>query len=42
MIKFISGVIVGIMISTVGVSGVVHLLDKSVDTVKSETKEFLK
>ena len=42
MSKFISGVITGIVICTIGVSGIFHLLDKSVSKVQEVAKEAAK
>lgn len=39
MIKFIVGVIVGIMFSTIGVGGVIRILDSGVSKVQSTAKE---
>lgn len=41
MIKFIMGIVIGIVVSTVGVSGIVKALDQSVDRVKSTAQETL-
>ena len=35
MIKFVLGVIVGIAISTVGLTGVARMIDKGVDATKT-------
>ena len=37
--KFVLGVITGIVICTVGVSGLTHMLDKSVSKVQEVAKE---
>ena len=40
MRNFVIGVVVGIVIATVGFSGVTRILDKGVDTVKSHSQEL--
>jgi hypothetical protein len=40
MSKFIVGTIFGIVISTVGFTGITRMLDKGVDTVKTQTQEI--
>jgi hypothetical protein len=42
MSKFIIGTIFGIVLATVGFSGIARLLDKGVDTVKVQTQEISK
>lgn len=42
MVNFIIGVIVGIVIATVGVSGVAKFLDKGVEEVKTQSKNLTK
>lgn len=42
MKTFFAGVVTGIIISTVGFTGVFKMLDKSVDAVKSHSKELSK
>jgi hypothetical protein len=42
MINFIIGVIVGIVIATVGFSGIARMADKGVDKVKEVTLEQAK
>ena len=42
MSKFIAGTIFGIVLATVGFSGIARLLDKGVDTVKVQTQEISK
>jgi uncharacterized membrane-anchored protein YhcB (DUF1043 family) len=42
MINFIVGVIVGIVIATVGFSGIAKMADKGVDKVKEVTIEQVK
>lgn len=40
MRNFVIGIVVGIVIATVGFSGVTRILDKGVDTVKSHSQEL--
>jgi len=40
MSKFIVGTIFGVVLSTVGFSGITRMLDKGVDTVKTQTQEI--
>lgn len=40
MRNFLIGVVVGIVLATVGFSGVTRMLDKGVDTVKSQSQEL--
>lgn len=40
MSKFIVGTIFGIVLSTVGFTGITRMLDKGVDTVKTQTQEI--
>lgn len=40
MRNFLVGVIVGIIIATVGFSGVTRMLDKGIETVKSHSQEL--
>ena len=40
MRNFVIGVVVGIVIATVGFSGVTRILDKGIDTVKSHSQEL--
>jgi len=42
MIKFIAGVITGIFIATVGMKGVLNVLDNGVNTVKQQSQELAK
>lgn len=42
MKTFIIGVIVGVIISTVGFSGIFKMLDNSVDAVKIHSKQLSK
>ena len=42
MVNFIVGVIVGIVIATVGFSGIAKMADKGVDKVKEVTIEQVK
>ncbi len=38
--QFIVGIIFGIVISTIGFSGVARVLDKSVDTIKQTSQQI--
>lgn len=40
MRNFIAGTIFGLVLATVGFSGIARMLDKGVDTVKSQSKEL--
>lgn len=40
--QFIIGVLVGIAIASVGFSGVVNILDRGVEAVKTQTQELNK
>lgn len=40
MSKFIAGTIFGIVLATVGFSGIARMLDRGVDTVKTQTREI--
>lgn len=40
--NFIAGVIVGIVIATVGFSGIARMADKGVDKIKEVTQEQVK
>ena len=42
MKSFILGVVVGIIISTVGVGGIAQILDHGVSKVKTTTQELVK
>ena len=42
MIKFVAGVIVGIVICTAGFSGIARMIDKGVNQVQEITKEASK
>ena len=42
MIKFFAGVVVGIYLATAGVSGLISLADKGVETVKTMSNEVAK
>jgi len=42
MKTFIAGVIVGVIISTVGFTGVFRMLDNSVDAVKTQSHKLSK
>jgi len=40
MTKFIVGFVLGLVVATVGFSGVAKILDHGVNTVKSQSKEL--
>lgn len=40
MIKFVAGVVVGIIIATVGFTGITRMLDKGVEQVKTQSQEM--
>ena len=40
--KFIAGLIFGLILATVGFSGIARMLDKCVDTVKTQSQEMAK
>lgn len=42
MKSFIVGTVFGIFVSSVGISGVAHVLDKGVETVKIQSQELAK
>jgi len=42
MRNFIIGTVFGIVIATVGFSGIARLLDRGVDTVKTQTQDLAK
>jgi len=42
MIKFVAGVVVGVVICTVGFSGVARMIDNGVNKVQEVTKEAAK
>lgn len=42
MKAFILGTVFGIFVSTVGISGIAHVLDKGVETVKHQSQELAK
>jgi len=42
MTKFLAGVLVGIAISTVGVSGLARMIDKGIDQTKTVIQEQIK
>ena len=42
MRNFILGTVFGIVIATVGFSGIARLLDRGVDTVKTQTQDLAK
>lgn len=42
MIKFICGTIFGLILGTVGFSGIARIVDKGVDTIKTQSQEIAK
>ena len=40
--KFIAGIIFGLVIATVGFSGIARMLDKGIETVKTQSQEIAK
>jgi hypothetical protein len=42
MFNFIIGMVFGIVVSTAGFSGIAHILDKGVESVKTQTSEMAK
>ena len=42
MSKFIAGVVVGLILATVGFSGLARIADKGVDTLKTHSQELAK
>lgn len=42
MIKFFVGVLVGLMLATVGFSGIARMADKGVETLKTHSQELAK
>jgi hypothetical protein len=42
MSKFVIGTVFGIVIATVGFGGIARMLDRGVDTVKTQTQEIAK
>lgn len=42
MKAFIAGTIFGLVLATVGLSGIVKMFDKGVDTVKTQSQELAK
>jgi hypothetical protein len=42
MIRFFSGVVVGVVISSIGLTGVINILDNSVTKVKDVAKDVEK
>ena len=42
MKAFILGTVFGLILATVGFSGIARILDKSVDTVKTQSQEMAK
>jgi uncharacterized membrane-anchored protein YhcB (DUF1043 family) len=41
MSKIIIGIVIGIVIATVGFSGIARLLDRGVQTIQTQTKELV-
>ena len=42
MLKFTLGFVTGLVVATVGVSGVARMVDRSIDTVKTQANELAK
>jgi hypothetical protein len=42
MIKILIGFILGIVVASVGFSGIARMLDRGVDTVKTQSQEMAK
>jgi hypothetical protein len=42
MKAFIAGTVFGLVLATVGLSGIVKMFDKTVDTVKTQSQELAK
>jgi hypothetical protein len=42
MKNFVLGTIFGLVLATVGFSGIAHILDKGVDKVKTQSQELAK
>jgi len=42
MSKFVIGTVFGIVLATVGFGGIARMLDRGVDTVKTQTQEIAK
>ena len=40
--KFIAGIIFGLVLATVGFSGIARMLDKGIETVKTQSQEIAK
>ena len=40
MDRFFIGVIVGIVLATVGMSGIARVVDKGIDVVKEQSREY--
>jgi hypothetical protein len=40
--QIIIGIIIGIVVATIGVNGIVHIADKGVEAVKAQSKEIVK
>jgi hypothetical protein len=42
MKNFVLGIIFGLILATVGFSGIARMLDKGIDTVKTQSQEMAK
>lgn len=42
MLKFIAGFVLGLLVASVGFSGLARLADKAVDVIQKESKELAK
>ena len=42
MVKIVIGFILGLVVATVGFSGVARILDRGIDTVKTQSQEMAK
>jgi len=40
MVRFLSGLVVGIIVSTIGISGITMVLDNGIDSIKSHAQQF--
>jgi hypothetical protein len=40
MSKFIAGLVIGLVIASVGFSGIVRILDRGVDTIQTQSREL--
>lgn len=40
MLKFVAGFVLGVVVTTIGFSGVARLLDRGVQTIQETTKEL--